>query len=102
MTRTVTRFCCSCVLLAGTAVLLTACQTKESTTQASMMNTSGNVAMGAVNDTCPIMPSHEIDPAVTVQTADGKLVGFCCAGCINTWNKKSDAERGAYVAAHSR
>ncbi|MCA9296126.1 MAG: hypothetical protein KC983_06400 [Phycisphaerales bacterium] len=101
MTRTHIRFCCSCAVLAGITLGLTACQSNEATSQASMMDGSGEVAMGAINDTCPIMPSHEIDPAVTVQTANGETIAFCCAGCINAWNKKSDAERAAYVAAHT-
>ena len=43
-----------------------------------------------VNKLCPVEPEHEIDPKVTT-THDGKVIGFCCDGCIDTF--KADPKK---------
>jgi len=49
------------------------------------------------NSKCPIMPDHLIDPAVTV-AYKGKKVGFCCAGCIDEWDKMSESKKNEMLA----
>jgi hypothetical protein len=58
-----------------------------------------DVAMGAVNDVCP-MSGQPIDPnAPTVEYA-GKTVGFCCGGCVSPWDKMTKAEKDAFLAKY--
>lgn len=39
-----------------------------------------------INKTCPVEDGHEIDPKVTY-TFNGKVIGFCCADCIDEFKK---------------
>jgi len=55
-------------------------------------------SMGLVNAKCPIMPSHAAGDKVTADFK-GQKVGFCCAGCMPAWNKLTDAEKAAKLAA---
>lgn len=48
------------------------------------------------NAVCPIM-GGEAQGDVTVEW-DGKNVGFCCAPCIEKWEKLSDEEKGSKLA----
>jgi len=104
MKRTMLRTCSSVALLAGCAVMLTACKsddhsTTSPSTQASM-HSSDTVAMGAINDTCP-MSAHPVDPNLTVTTANGKKVAFCGGACVEGWHNMSKSEQMAYVDKHS-
>jgi hypothetical protein len=56
-----------------------------------------------VNRMCPVMLEHDVpgSGAETV-TWKGKTVGFCCADCIDAWNKMSDAEKDTALAAASK
>ena len=47
-----------------------------------------------VNKFCPIEPDNEVDPKIKTTVYKGKTIGFCCADCINEFNK--DPEK--YVA----
>ncbi len=49
------------------------------------------------NSKCPIMPDHPIDPSVTV-AYKGSKVGFCCAGCIDEWDKMSESKKNEMLA----
>ena len=49
------------------------------------------------NSKCPIMPDHPIDPKVTVAYKGG-TVGFCCAGCIDEWDKMSESKKNEMLA----
>lgn len=81
----------ACVLVVG----LTACAEKQPA-DAPVAKT-----VSCVNGTCPIMGSA-IDPAkVPVSlTRDfkGQKVGFCCAGCPDSWDKLTDEEKTAKLA----
>lgn len=45
-----------------------------------------------VNKFCPIMNEHAVPGAdPTTVTYKGQTVGFCCADCIDTWEKMPDA-----------
>jgi hypothetical protein len=57
---------------------------------------SANAGMLA-NSKCPIVPDHPIDPAVTVMFKSSK-VGFCCAGCIDEWDKVSESKKTELLA----
>lgn len=82
--------------LVGAALLLTGCQGDEATTQAAMGTDNGTVAMGAVNENCPIMGSA-VDPNGEMVDFMGHKVGFCCAGCVGKWNEMSDDDKSAFV-----
>jgi len=53
-------------------------------------------AEGVVNDHCPIMGT-KIDPAKVpanlTREFKGQKVGFCCAPCIDAWDKLTDAQK---------
>jgi radical SAM protein with 4Fe4S-binding SPASM domain len=59
-----------------------------------------------VNDRCPIMTSSKIDPAKTtpnlVREYKGMKVAFCCSACVDMWDKLTDAEKDAKLAAVMR
>jgi YHS domain-containing protein len=46
----------------------------------------------AVNKNCPVESEHEVDPKVT-RLYQGKLIGFCCNDCLETFDK--DPEKWA-------
>ena len=51
-----------------------------------------------INKTCPIMNEHDVpaSDAATVQYK-GQTIGFCCADCIDAWEKMTDAAKDQYV-----
>jgi hypothetical protein len=51
------------------------------------------------NEKCPIMGGKP-DPELVVQW-EGKTIGFCCDGCPQKWEKLSDEEKAAKLAAVS-
>jgi hypothetical protein len=55
--------------------------------------------MGVVNDTCPVMPEHAVDPEGPTAEYHGTKIGFCCAGCPEKWDAMTDAEKEAYIKA---
>ena len=86
------------VLVACTLAILGGCKKEEPTTTVDV-----NVdTVKVVNAKCPIMGST-IDPAAVpanlVAEFDGQKIGFCCAGCPEAWDKLSDAEKTAKLAA---
>lgn len=103
MKRTMIRTTCAVACLCGTAMLLTGCESDEAattSTQAAMLDAdSGVVSMGMINETCPVMDGHGVDPDVYVVEA-GHKIGLCCAGCEGAWNAKSADEKASYIAAH--
>jgi hypothetical protein len=50
-----------------------------------------------VNRICPILQYDDAKPLYTVEF-EGQRVGFCCANCIPTWEKKSAEERRFLLA----
>jgi hypothetical protein len=59
----------------------------------------GDVAMGAINDQCP-MSGRPVDPeAPTVEHA-GSTIGFCCGGCVGPWEQMTKAEKDGFVAKY--
>ena len=47
-----------------------------------------------VNPKCPIMGTP-VNKAIEMRIYDGKIIGFCCAGCPAQWDKLSDADKKA-------
>ena len=88
--------CCLCLLM----VLAVGC--KEEPRKAGPTPTPAAAPVFA-NAHCPIMTGSAIDPAkVTAdltRTHKGKKVAFCCAGCPAAWDKLTDAEKDAKLAA---
>ncbi|MFZ4574014.1 MAG: hypothetical protein ACOYN0_06430 [Phycisphaerales bacterium] len=52
---------------------------------------------GPSNARCPIMPDLDIDGQTSVVWRS-KRVGFCCAECIEKWDRLGDAEKDAALA----
>ena len=83
------------VLVACSLAILGGCKKEEPTTAGVGVKTYANAK-------CPIMGSV-IDPEKV--TADltkefkGENVAFCCAGCPAQWDKLTDAEKTAKLAA---
>ena len=73
------------------AVLLTGCASSGPATA-----TSTPVALGAVNDSCP-MSGRPVD-ANSMVSYKGYDVGFCCGGCKGPWVDKTEAEKDQYLA----
>ncbi|MCR9247732.1 MAG: hypothetical protein NXI31_22115 [bacterium] len=58
---------------------------------------AGDMAVKPINDSCPLMPDHGVDPDVTVEY-EGHTIAFCCKKCVRGWNEKMSAEeRAAFV-----
>lgn len=51
----------------------------------------------AVNTVCPIMSSDAADETVTV-THKGKVIAFCCGGCVKKFNAMDAAGKDAILA----
>jgi len=82
----------ACVLAVG----LSACSEKQETPSQTAETTA------CVNGICPIMGSPVDKAKVPVSlTRDfkGQKIGFCCAGCPDSWDKLTDEEKTAKLAA---
>ena len=53
----------------------------------------------SVNSMCVIMPEDPVNPAMETAEWKGQKVGFCCKGCVPRWNKMSDQQKDAALAA---
>lgn len=53
----------------------------------------------SVNTMCAVVIHDPVDPAVPTAEWKGQKVGFCCAGCVPRWEKKTAAEKDASLAA---
>lgn len=76
------------VMLVGCASEKSTASTNQSTTVAASM---------PVNAKCPLS-GEEVDPDTTV-SYKGQTVAFCCPKCRAQWNKMTDAQRDAKLAA---
>jgi hypothetical protein len=79
------------------------CGKKSQPQQGTAMGTGGAMAAAEfVNVRCPIMGTP-IDPAAVpselVRVYKGQKVAFCCGGCPAEWDKLTDAEKDAKLAA---
>jgi len=57
-----------------------------------------DVNLTPVNQLCPIMGNPVTEDGGTAEY-NGKLVGFCCAGCDSPWSELSDADKAAKLTA---
>jgi hypothetical protein len=84
----------------GSLLCLGACASTDSAKGPQAKATSNAPAASAgmlANTKCPIVPDHPIDPSVTTMFK-GIKVGFCCAGCIDEWDKVSEAKKSELLA----
>lgn len=69
---------------------------------ASPASPANQAAATYANTRCPIMNSpidpSAVTPALT-RTYKGKVVAFCCNVCPPQWDKLTDAQKGAKLAA---
>ena len=77
--------------LATCALVFTACETTDEAE-----SSSTQPAMGMLNTTCPMSGEPVSVDAQTV-SYDGKTIGLCCNACVKPWNKKTDADKTAYI-----
>lgn len=61
---------------------------------------SSTAATAPVNTLCPIM-GHEVAANGGSTTWNGQTIGFCCEGCLPKWDKLSDEDKAAKLAAPS-
>lgn len=59
--------------------------------------TTNATNMAVVNSHCPIQPDDPINPSVTT-TWKGQKVAFCCPGCIDEWDAKTDDQKAAAIS----
>ena len=78
------------ILAAATISLVGGCASQPQSSVA------GNA--GVVNSKCPIEPEDPINPKVTTDWK-GKKVAFCCPGCIDEWDRKTDDQKAAALEA---
>lgn len=52
-----------------------------------------------VNKVCVVEPEDFVNPDVPAADFKGQKVGFCCKGCVPKWNKMTDAQKDAALAA---
>ena len=55
-------------------------------------------SVAAANARCPIMPDLDADGHTFVEWK-GRRVGFCCAECIERWDRLTDAQRARLLDA---
>lgn len=58
------------------------------------------VAGDPVNKVCP-MSGNALDEVAATREFKEQTIGFCCPGCGNRWDKKTDEERMALLAKHA-
>ncbi|MFA6044556.1 MAG: hypothetical protein WC718_06195 [Phycisphaerales bacterium] len=79
------RIAATVILACGVAAFAGGCASETKTSDANM---------GIVNRHCPIQPEDPVNPAVNT-TWKGQKVGFCCPGCIDEWDRKTDDQKAA-------
>ncbi|MCP4650785.1 MAG: YHS domain-containing protein [PVC group bacterium] len=52
----------------------------------SMCVSEGGMAKGPINDECPVMEGKVKQDTQYTAEYNGKIVGFCCADCVKTFN----------------
>ncbi|MFN0132656.1 MAG: hypothetical protein ACKVW3_09030 [Phycisphaerales bacterium] len=58
--------------------------------------------VSVINTMCPIGGDdfgEKTRPAELVRTHNGENIGFCCEGCVKSFDKKADAAKGEVLAA---
>ncbi|MCA8953575.1 MAG: hypothetical protein KDE27_28950 [Planctomycetes bacterium] len=60
------------------------------------MATPTGADMMVINQGCPLMPEHAVDPDVTVEYM-GHKVGFCCEKCVGKWEAWTEEQKTAFV-----
>ena len=85
--RNIQKIVAASMTMLALAALNTGCASSQSTNEANM---------GAVNSKCPIQPEDPVNPAVYTMWHD-KKVAFCCAGCIDEWDRKTDDQKAALI-----
>ncbi|MBI1190415.1 MAG: hypothetical protein GC200_07025 [Tepidisphaera sp.] len=73
--------------LAGLSTLMSACASDQAPKEANM---------AAVNSHCPIQADDPVNPSVYTMW-HGKKVAFCCPGCIDEWDHKTDDQKAALL-----
>lgn len=67
-------------------------------TESAPESSATDVNLTPVNQLCPIMGNPVTEDGGTAEY-NGKLVGFCCAGCDRPWSELSDTDKAAKLAS---
>ena len=67
-------------------------------TESEPESSATDVNLTPVNQLCPIMGNPVTEDGGTAEY-NGKLVGFCCAGCDGPWSELSDADKAEKLAS---
>ena len=59
---------------------------------------TSTVSPGMVNTKCP-QSGGALREGCPTSTWDGETIGFCCPGCKSNFDRKSDADKDAQLAA---
>lgn len=76
------------ILACGMAGFAGGCASESKTNEANM---------AIVNTHCPIQNDAKVNPGVTTMWK-GQKVAFCCPGCIDEWDKKTDDQKAAALS----
>ncbi|TWT30173.1 hypothetical protein KOR34_47310 [Posidoniimonas corsicana] len=86
----------ACVLALVLGALVTGCSSDTSAPAAGAADGETSEVI-VVDGVCPIS-GEAVDEAVTVDY-QGKTVKFCCKDCLASWEKMTDEEKQAKLAA---
>ena len=83
--------------LAAVVLFLGSCN-KEAKTEPNKTTPAAKASMGIVNSKCPMKgePVDKDDPTIDYH---GQKVAFCCSGCLSKFNKLTDEQKAAKIAA---
>lgn len=88
------------LLLLALPIAVAGCKGDEAS-QSARADAGDAVALGTINDRCPVM-GGSVNPDAPTAIYAGSRIGFCCAGCIRAWEKMADDQKQAFVAAQPR
>ncbi|MBI5435348.1 MAG: hypothetical protein HZA52_21115 [Planctomycetes bacterium] len=83
-------------LLLALGLFVAACQSAPENESMCLKRKPGTIV--TVNQYCAMVLADPVDPNVVVEWK-GQKVGLCCEGCIPKWEKLTDTEKDAALAA---
>jgi hypothetical protein len=87
---------CASVLACSMILAMGGCADQQKTEAQPAMAMS---PAGTVNYYCVMNPDDKVEVNSPTTTWRGEKIGFCCGGCVGKWNKMTDAQKDAAVAA---
>jgi len=88
------RYLMSAATVVGVSITLASCSSESKSTPAP----GDQVALGTINDHCPVLGFKKVNPEAPVVEYKSHRIGFCCDKCPKTWAEWSDEKKDAFVA----